>query len=414
MNVNFDDGAEEFSVDLQRRRFRYASFEGKNYLGAIPELLDEWMAYVKSPWTAIFTCRPTVFSLGYVKIPNGPKHRFWVPGTRLNCAGLLSDRVDYSPNNYQFTAYVLTYNPSSGDTELVIDAIRPAFLSTDTTPALTMWSARGVGTNDMLSAGGNLAVASGGTGSSLIRSPHAARENLGLSSPLLTTAEVFEDFLEYTNPDLTTAGFPWRINKAGSGAILTDDMPASLAGSTFFAGIATLRTQGINDYIQIDRLDASRGGATLANNNFEFLARINIESLADVTNDYQLQIGYGGYQGSVGVDQYGYSGFGFEYNRSQSANWRCKIANIGTITTQTTGTAVSTGWVVLGISKTGTTMTFTINGTSVYTPTSGYPVFNAQTNMSNLSVLFRRTAGSATARNVYLDYLWNRHIATGR
>lgn len=403
------------SVDTVSKRYSNDSLTGKKYVAAFPSLLADWMEYLAKPWVATFTCRPMIVTLGYFRITKGPRFRHWVPGMRLKCYGI---GLVFGGSATVFTAQILTYNASTGDCELMVDGITAAQAGL-TAPRITAWTATAEGRPDMPPTPGNdssYPVASGGLGISVIRSPHTAWENVGLSSPLLTVAEVFEDFLGYVNDGTATIGYPWRLTESVGGLLLTDDQPTVLETAAFFAGIATFRTLSNLDYVQLDRNNALRGGTTLANNNFEWFARVWIENLADVTNDYMFQIGYAGVGSTLGTDLFVFSGMGFQYNRAVSANWRCTVNNNNagpTITT--TGTAVGAGaWVVLGMVKTGVNLVFSVNGTTVHTATSAYPITIASTNMTNLGVLFRRTAGTAVARNIYVDYIWNRHIATGR
>lgn len=121
---------------------------------------------------------------------------------------------------------------------------------------------------------------------------------------------------------------------------------------------------------------------------------INITALATVANDYTIRIGMGD---STTADFT--NGAYFQYTRGTSVNWLIKTAASATRTSTTTTTAVATGWVKLGISvnAAGTSINFTVNGTSVGTITTNIP--SAATNFAAHQT---RTAGTPSAFDI--DY----------
>lgn len=134
------------------------------------------------------------------------------------------------------------------------------------------------------------------------------------------------------------------------------------------------------------------GGGIL---NIEMLIRI--EALATVTNDYSFRLGLGDSQSAADNT----NGVYFEYTRGTNTNWLAKTANGGTRTSTSTGVAVASGaWIKLNISinAAASSITFSINGSSVATITTNIPTTNAVAPMVQLS----RTAG--TPGNVDIDY----------
>ena len=108
----------------------------------------------------------------------------------------------------------------------------------------------------------------------------------------------------------------------------------------------------------------------------EYQTLIKIPTLATATEDYVIRVGLGT---STSADHA--NGVYFEYDRSQSVNWRLKTANQSTRTVVTTSTAVAAGsWIKLGwvANSAGSSVEYFVNGVSVGTITTNIPTTTGQ------------------------------------
>lgn len=139
-----------------------------------------------------------------------------------------------------------------------------------------------------------------------------------------------------------------------------------------------------------------------------FEALIYIPTLADATQDYRIRLGYGDtVDGNDQVD-----GVYFEYDRGVSANWRLRTANNSSRTTTDSGVAVAAGaWLKLGwvVNAGGTSVSYTINGTSVGTVAATIPTAVAR--VCGPFIIISKIAGT-TARTLLVDYFFSRHVFT--
>jgi hypothetical protein len=140
-----------------------------------------------------------------------------------------------------------------------------------------------------------------------------------------------------------------------------------------------------------------------------FETAIYLENLANVTTDYFVITGFADNLNGEVTD-----GVYFKYNRAVSANWIICAANNSTRTqTVTSKPVAATTYIGLRIvvNAAGTSAEYfvadtgTDTWTSIGTVTTNIPTTNARI----CSPLFRfeRTAGTATIRNIWIDYVYS-------
>jgi len=122
---------------------------------------------------------------------------------------------------------------------------------------------------------------------------------------------------------------------------------------------------------------------------------VQVPVLSNATQRFQWRAGFGD---SPSADFT--NGIYFEYDDSQSLNWRIKTANSGTRTITNTSTVVTAGaWVRLGISTSnGSLFTFFINGVSVGTISTNIPTVGLSPIMQMVSSV------GTTSKQVWVDY----------
>lgn len=135
----------------------------------------------------------------------------------------------------------------------------------------------------------------------------------------------------------------------------------------------------------------------LAGGVLTYEALVQVETLSTVSNEYTVRIGLGDTTNSSDNT----NGVYFEYTRTTSANWLIKTSSASSQTSTTTSTAVSAGsWVTLSIviNAAASSITFSINGSSVGTITTNIPT-------AALGMIFQqiRTAGTPVGFDV--DYV---------
>jgi len=131
---------------------------------------------------------------------------------------------------------------------------------------------------------------------------------------------------------------------------------------------------------------------------------INIQTLSNVTNRYILYVGLGDRNTTEFSD-----GCYFLYSDNvNSGQWQFKTANGGSRTTQSTSTAVATGWINLGVmvDSTAANVTYYINGAAIGSANTT----NIPTNPVSPQFLLVTTAGSAPA--MLIDLFYHQHIFT--
>ncbi len=120
--------------------------------------------------------------------------------------------------------------------------------------------------------------------------------------------------------------------------------------------------------------------------------------LADATNNYIVRMGLGDSPSADFVD-----GVYFEYDRTQSLNWRIAASNNSTRTKVNTSAAVSTSWARFKIdfNATGNGATFYINDTNVGVIGSNVPIAAGRETGPTFYII--KSAGT-TARTAVVDY----------
>lgn len=133
---------------------------------------------------------------------------------------------------------------------------------------------------------------------------------------------------------------------------------------------------------------------------------VYLENLSDATNEYELYLGFGDGNSGNPVD-----GAFIRYVRTASANWGIGASTGGTATvTNSSVPVVATTWLGLRVvvNAAGNSAEFFIgnsgNGsfTSLGTVTTNIPTLVA--NICTPFVRVNRTAGTATTRNIWVDY----------
>lgn len=142
-----------------------------------------------------------------------------------------------------------------------------------------------------------------------------------------------------------------------------------------------------------------------------FKARIYIPELSTGSEQLKVQIGYG--HEAHNNELFYYKAAGFEYDTTYSANWRYIRADANTKVSYDSGIPVTVGWHNLSISKTGSQMTFSVDGTSAAL-TGGYPETQNSQNLVAVGVYVKRLLAAGAFKQLYVDYIYHRHEANNR
>lgn len=133
---------------------------------------------------------------------------------------------------------------------------------------------------------------------------------------------------------------------------------------------------------------------------------VYLENLSDVTNEYELYLGFGKGNSGNPVD-----GVFIRYIRTSSVNWSYGASSGGTATVTNSSVAVAAttylGFKIV-INASGTSAEYFIGnlGTGAWT-SLGTVTTNIPTSVANICTPFvrvNRTAGVATTRNIWVDY----------
>jgi hypothetical protein len=202
-----------------------------------------------------------------------------------------------------------------------------------------------------------------------------------------TACVLFDDFVA-----ASASGFGLNWTNTVSGGSSTVANGNGLSGRP---GIATLTAGNASGRNADMRLDTS--GFIIGGGQISIEASINIPNLSVAGTAYILRFGLGDV---VGTDPN--NGIYFEYDHSNSLNWRIRTAN-GNLnrTTTTTATAVAAGAYLklkIVINAAGTLATFYVNGVSVGTIGTNLPTA-VSTPFLNI-----RSGTTGTARSVSIDY----------
>jgi hypothetical protein len=210
----------------------------------------------------------------------------------------------------------------------------------------------------------------------------------------------FEDFTRVNAGDLTatTAG------TGGTSATFSGTSPSLVnhPGIWQLAGGSSGGTGIIREAFDVYTF----GGATTYS--FEFM--IYIPTLSDGTDTYKFRIGLMDTAPTLGPDADSTDGVYFKYDSTVSANWIYYIVkSSGSSSSNTSSTAVATGWTTLRIDiNTTPQATFYVNGASIGSHSTQVP--NTTSDRCGRVARVAKTAGT-NSRSVYLDY-WSKYITS--
>jgi len=209
----------------------------------------------------------------------------------------------------------------------------------------------------------------------------------------------YDDFLNAitTTSNNTPQGkLAWLFSKSGASGSIAQN---SALVSNNHPGVFQIQCAGAaSNYAALELDYLMLGGGALT---FEYM--VYVETLSTVTNEYTLRFGLGD---TASADFN--NGVYFEYTRTVSTNWLAKTASGGVRSSTTTTTAVAAGsWVKLSatINAAASSVTFSINGTSVATITTNIP-----TSAVSFFIQQTRAAGSPPAFDV--DYFTANQLFT--
>jgi hypothetical protein len=216
----------------------------------------------------------------------------------------------------------------------------------------------------------------------------------------------FHVWTECLDQPNTTAGYPFRLAVAGTGA-------SGQAGT--YLNNSTERPWGI---VQVDTGTTATGKAFLEGNSVSgmvpaqgcalFLTRLAVEALSDGTNTYQVFAGFHDASGGTNVTD----GVYWAYRHGSSANWMRSAAAASARTETAGATAVGTTYVWLGIfvNANWTRADFFLSTDSVAWTVEGTVTTNlpSATQVLAPSVGINKTVGT-TQRNLSIDWMGCRY-----
>lgn len=196
------------------------------------------------------------------------------------------------------------------------------------------------------------------------------------------------------------------LQLTGAGAISRTSADSSRWGSVYVSCAAgqdkSLSTQSPSGSFTVSAADQ-----------IIFWAGVKLPSnIADATNDYYVNIGVNSYGGTslTTLATLGASAYfvGFEYDRTQSANWLYSASSFSNYLATSTGvTASANTWTdFMCVYLAGTpSATYYVNGTSVGTESTAnaFPPSDGTANVSLFQFYYYRSAGAAT-RWFHMDY----------
>lgn len=226
----------------------------------------------------------------------------------------------------------------------------------------------------------------------------------GSSLDPANSTEIFDDFYMHVAAASGDYGPFWVIATAGAGSPEVD----SIAGETNHPGIIECTTgtgTGSLAGIRLALRPILFGGGECST---EWL--INIPTLSDATDEYDLYIGFtDAFGGTAPVD-----GAYFKYDRNTSTNWIRGTSSNSTATETATSTAVATGWTKLKVvvNAGGTSVEYFVNGSSVGSNTTNIPTASGRETSCGFIII--KSAGT-TARVLRGDYArLNQSFTTAR
>lgn len=238
---------------------------------------------------------------------------------------------------------------------------------------------------------------------------HAISEVTGLQSALDGKDTIYDpaNGFEIHN-DFFTASTLFGLTNTVSGTGATVTAVSSQAGRcgilNLTTGTTTTGRAALSSSGTAIRLDGGVG---------VFQASININTLSNATERYQLVIGYlDTVTAAAQVDGcfVFYDESGTTNGGTASANWQyCASAN-SVRTTNASSVAVATGWVTVKVVvNSSTSAEFFINGVSLGTITTNIP--NGASRDTGFGILIIKSAGT-TARTIDCDYINVKHTFT--
>jgi len=198
----------------------------------------------------------------------------------------------------------------------------------------------------------------------------------------------------------TAAGkLNWTPTTVGGGSAtgtITAEVTTTEQGVAFIrSGNAAARSAALS--LSLNQLRVSNGV-------FSIETKVRIQTLSDVTNEYDFRFGLGD---SLSADFT--NGIYFQYDRNTSVNWVGKTANAATRTTLDSTSAVGTTWVKLRmeVNAAASSVEYFLNDVSFGTIATNIPTANP------MGIVFHISASAAAAtRNAYIDYFILRHRST--
>lgn len=229
----------------------------------------------------------------------------------------------------------------------------------------------------------------------------------GLDATKLATALVTNNLLNFNAASLRhVINFKEDFDAAsGLGKFAASTAGSGSAAALYSGALLTANHPGI---VELQTGTTSNGRASLGAGEIRlpggatnFDALININALSLLSDEYELEVGFGDAGPGSGNDNT--EGIYFKYDRTTSVNWLRCTANNSTATETASGTAVATGWTNLSfvLNADGTSVEFFVNGVSIGTN---------NTNMVSGTALIkpylrlRKTNGN-TSVLVYVDYV---------
>lgn len=232
----------------------------------------------------------------------------------------------------------------------------------------------------------------------------AAIESALAFDPQASAAVLFDDFYN----DIT-----WSPSTAGVGAAASTSGGNSVMASGKHLGVASLTLgTAIPSHASLVQSGNLSISTVFGNGKAEYKTLIYIPTLATATEDYVFRCGYGTATNADHAD-----GIYFEYDRSQSTDWRIKTASNSsrTVGTITTAVAVAAGsWITLywSVNEAGTNVDFYVNGTLTGSITTNIPTTTGRGSGPNYQMT--NTLGSLATKIVYIDYFWFTKLFTAR
>jgi hypothetical protein len=208
-----------------------------------------------------------------------------------------------------------------------------------------------------------------------------------------------EDFISNSSAD--RVGLGWRGVASGTGAGDTTANP----DLSFRPGQVQLNT-GTTATGMSNIYSDSRGEPILIGGGEEIEFAVNIPTLADATDNFDLRLGLCDADTSDCTD-----GVYIEYDRDSSTNWRYATASNSTRTKASSTTAVTTGWhrFKIAVNSNATSITFSVDGVTLGTTTTNIPTAAGRTTEGSFTII--KQAGT-TSRTIKIDYFQYRQTFT--